>query len=103
MGGLGLTETLTARSEEHSPPPSEQTLGESLSDQHCSVPVSKKKSSTMCKDHVPLTAKPDLPLRVERNCCGRNVPTYGGDPERIEILALSSNVVRLESGAQPPP
>src|SRR5689334_6263109 len=96
-------ETLTARSEAHSPPPSVQRAGKSLSDQHCNVPTSKKKSSTMWSDHVPLTAKPDLPLSVERFCCGRNVPMKGAEPERMDRLALSSKVVRLDTGTQPPP
>src|SRR4051812_39631399 len=99
-GGLGTAVVLTPRSVEHSPPPSEQTFGKNLRDQHCSATVSNGNLSMQCKRHTPLTRVPDLPLKFARGCCGRHAPTNGGDPLWIGRLESSSKVVRLVSGAQ---
>src|SRR3954447_17359285 len=92
-GGLGAIETLMAKSDAHGPLPLEQTLGERFNDQHSTLPTSKNASSVTCKRQVPLAAEPDLPLKLERNCCGRKVPRNGAVAERIETEAVSSKVV----------
>src|SRR5882724_600405 len=104
VAGLGASDIVTARSAPgQAPPPSTQIAGDKSNDQQSMVPTSIAKSSMTCNCQVPLTAAPDLPLKVDSGWSGRKAPKNGALPLSMSVVALSSNTVRELSGEHATP
>src|SRR5205809_686180 len=81
------------------PPPFVETAVETNSDQQFNVPEFPSWLSITRRVQTPFGSRP---RSFDNASCGLKVPTNGGEPDPIEVSALSSKVVRLPSVQEVP-